>query len=370
MKVRAKMLDKGRISSVQLLLLLFMGELSSAAIYAPAKIAEAAGPDGWFSASIPTLFYGLILVGVLLALARRFPFQVLTEYLPEILGKIPGKLLAAAYALFLINISFGTLNEIASFIHIAFLSHTPLAVLGVIAAIAALYGAYLGIEVIARENGLATPAWILATALVIILLAKDINFNNLRPMFENGIVPALKGSYYNSPWRGEAFLLLMLFPYLNQKHEAFKVVLWLQGLLSAMGGITMLVTIGIFGDLVTAHLVFPYNTLVGYISVGSFIERMNILLVITWLAAAMVKLALLYHCAGIATASTLGLKSYRVTLIPIAIATVILSSVVHGTYFQLINFIFKPWPIYALIMDLLIPAIILLVAVLRKKAVQ
>ena len=74
--------------------------------------------------------------------------------------------------------------------------------------------------------------------------------------------------------------MLMLFPYLNQKHEAFKVVLWLQGLLSAMGGITMLVAVGIFGDLVTARLVFPYNTLVGYISGGSFIERMNILLVI------------------------------------------------------------------------------------------
>lgn len=361
------MLDNGRISSVQLLLLLFMVEVSSTAIYAPAKIAEAAGPDGWFSVSIPTFFYGLAIVGVVLALARRFPSKVFTEYLPEIMGKIPGKLLAAAYALFLINISFGTLNETSSFIRIAFMSNTPLTALDIIGAIAALYGAYLGIEVIARGNGLIFPAWILIGVLVLVLVAKDINFNNLRPAFENGIMPALKGSYFNSPWRGEIFILLMLYPYLNQKNEAFKTALLQQGLNSVFAGVTMLVIVGVFGDLVTAHLVFPYNSLARYVSIGNFIERANSLVVVIWLFGTLMKLALLYHSAGIATASTLGLKSYRATLIPIAIATVILSRMLYGTYFQLINFIFKPWPIYAFIMELAIPAVILLVAVIRKK---
>jgi len=211
-----------------------------------------------------------------------------------------------------------------------------------------------------------TIAWVLAGMLVLVLVAKDIDFSNFRPAFENGIMPALKGSYFDSPWRGEVFLLLMLFPYLNQKHEAFKTALWLQGLVSVFGGVTMLVIIGVFGDLVTAHLIFPYDTLTRYISVGGFLERMDILVVVVWLSGSLVKLALLYHSTGIATASTLGLKSYRATLVPIAIATVILSQMMHGTYFQLIDFMFKPWPIYAFIMELAIPSIILLVAVLRK----
>jgi spore germination protein KB len=366
-KVGMKVLDNGRISSVQLLLLLFMADVSSAAIYVPAKIAATAGPDGWFSVSVPTFFYGVAIIGAVLTLAGRFPSKVFTEYLPEIIGKVPGKLLAAAYALFFINVSFGVLNEISSFIHIGFMGNTPLTVLGVVVAIVALYGAYLGIEAIARENAMITLTWVLIGALVLVLVAKDIDFSNFRPAFENGIMPALKGSYFDSPWRGEVFILLMLFPYLNQKHEAFKTALWLQGMNSVFGGVTMLVVIGVFGDLVTAHLIFPYNTLTRYISVGSFIERMDILVVVVWISGSLVKLALLYHSSGIATASTLGLKNYRATLIPIAIATVILSQTLHGTYFQLIDFMFKPWPIYAFTMELAIPAIILLVAVLRKK---
>ena len=364
------MLDKGRINSVQLLLLLFMMEVSSAAIYAPAKISEAAGPDGWLSVSIPVFFYGLVIVGIALALAGRFPSKVFTEYLPEIMGKIPGKLLAAAYVLFFINISFGTLNEISSFVHIAFMSGTPLTVLDIIGAIVALYGAYLGIEAIARENELIFPVWILIGTLVLALVAKDINFGNLRPVFENGMMPALKGSYVDSPWRGGAFIMFMLFPYLNQKNEAFKAAFLQQAMNSVFAGVTMLVIVGVFGTSVTAHLVFPYNSLARYISIGNFIERANILVVVIWLFGALVKLALLYHTAGIATASTLGLKQYRVTLIPIAVATVILSRVTQGTYLQLTTFIFGPWPIYAAIMELAVPAIILLVAMIRKKGTK
>ena len=361
------MLDNGRISSVQLLLLLFMMEVSTAAIYVPAKVAEVAGPDSWFSVSAVTFFYGLIVAGVALALAKRFPGQVFTEYLPEVIGTVPGKLLAAAYVMFFINVAFTTLNEISGFFHIAFMGNTPLAVFDIVEAIVGIYGAYLGIEVIARANGLFLPVWMLAGVLVLALVAKDINFTNLRPAFENGILPALKGGYFHSPWQGKVFILLMLFPYLSQKHEAFKAVLSQQVANSVFAGATMLVTLGVFGDLVTAHLIFPYDALDRYISLGGFIENLDILIVVVWASGALVKLALLCHSVGIAAASTLGLKRYRLTLIPIAVATVILSRVTHGTYLQLITFIFGPWPIYAAIMELVIPTAILLIAVIRKK---
>lgn|GEM_PF-6554272 len=50
------------------------------------------------------------------------------------------------------------------------------------------------------------------------------------------------------------------------------------------------------------------------------------------------------------------------------IATVILSKVVFGdAYSKLTGFLFGTWPPYAAIVELVIPAIILLVAVIRKK---
>ncbi len=354
------MLDKGRISSVQLLMLLITLER---AFYLPAKIAGVAGPDGWFSVSIVASLYGLIVAGVALALGRRYPSRVLTEYLPEVLGRVPGKLLAAVYAVVLINFAFVVLNENSSFLHITILSRTPLTVLDTVTAIAAIYGAYLGIECIVRQNQLFWPVWMIAIVVVLALAAKDINLGNLGPVFENGLLPALKGGYYMSPWRGEVVLLLMLFPYLNQKQEAFKVALWVLGFLAVTSGATITVIVGVFGPLVTAHLVFPYDVLGRYV----FIERMEILVVLIWLAGVVTKLALVYQCAGVAAASTLGLKNYRITLIPIAIATVILSKVFLGTYSQMTDFLFRIWPPYAAAVELVIPAIILLIAVVRKK---
>jgi spore germination protein KB len=361
-------LDNGRISSVQLLLLLFMMEVSTEVIYLPAKIAEAAGSDGWFSVSIPAFCYGLIVVGVVLSLAGRFPSQVLTEYLPEVIGKVPGKLLAAIYAVVLINFTFGALNEGSSFIKTAFMGHTPLMVFDAIGAIVGIYGAYLGVEVIVRHNQLLFPLWMLSLVAVLSLVAKDISFSNLRPVFENGLIPVLKGTYFLSPWLGEISILLMVFPYLNQKQEAFKTALWVLGPLAILAGVTMLVTLGVFGSQVTAHLVFPYDSLARYISVGDFIERMNILLAAVWFSGVVVKLAILYHSSGIAIANVIGLKSYRITLIPIAIATVILSKVVFGdAYSKLTGFLFGIYPPYGALVEVAIPAIILLVAVIRKK---
>jgi spore germination protein KB len=87
-------------------------------------------------------------------------------------------------------------------------------------------------------------------------------------------------------------MLLMFFPYLNQKQEVFKTALWDLGLLAIAGGVTLIVTLGVFGAPMTAHLVFPYNALARYVAVGGFIERMNILIVVVWLSGVVVKLAL------------------------------------------------------------------------------
>jgi spore germination protein KB len=100
---------------------------------------------------------------------------------------------------------------------------------------------------------------------------------------------------------------------------------------------------------------------------GNFLERLEIVVIIFLIAAYSIKLAVIYHSAGIAVASTLGLKNYRITLLPIALMAIILSRVLYGTYLKLSNYLFHDWPIEALIVELAIPALILLIAVIRKK---
>ena len=124
---------------------------------------------------------------------------------------------------------------------------------------------------------------------------------------------------------------------------------------------------GVFGDTVTAHVIFPFVELARYIELTSFLERMEILVIVFLDFAVIIKLALLFHCTGIVAASTLSMKDYRITLIPIALITIILSRVQFGTYLKLSNFLFYILPITILILNLAIPALVLLIAVIRKK---
>jgi len=360
-------LDNGRISSVQLLFLLFITEEATTILYSSGKAAELAGPDAWLATSLLPTLYALVIVGVVVALARRFPSQVFTEYLPEVVGKIPGKLLAAAYTAFFILLATVIMTEGVNLIHIIDFPRTPVPVLGIVWAGVAVYGAYLGIECIARQNQLVWPVWLFSLLLIFLLASKDLHINNLKPVLENGLLPVIRGGITRCPWRGYVFFILMLFPYLNQKQEASQAALLHLGLATSTSLFGMFVMIGVFGDLVTAHLVFPFYALARYISIGHFLERLEILVVIIWVAGVIVKLAVFYHSAGIAAANTLGLKSYRATLLPIAITTVILSRVLYGTNLKLVTFMFTTYPIIALAVELAVPALILLIAVIRKK---
>ena len=359
------MLDNGRISSVQLLLILFTVVGATALLYAIPGLAALAGPDGAITAFLGG-FYSLLVVLVAVMLGKRYPAQVFTEYLPGILGRIPGKLLATVYTVMLIGLVVVTLSEGSSFVHILLLSLTPTAVLDTVLVIGAVYGAYLGIECIARQNGLTASVWMLSILLLCALAARDLKFGNLEPVLGNGLQPILRAGVFHCSFWGDAFILLLLFPYLNQKQEALKTGLLYLIIVMIFAGLATAVNEGIFGDLVTAHLVFPFETMVKYISVGGFIERMELIFMLVFIAAIILKLAVFYHAASIAASSTLGLKSYRLTLIPIAVITVILRGALFPSYLKLTTFLFHAFPVYAAVLQLVIPALVLLVAVLRK----
>lgn len=361
------MLDKGRISSVQLLLLLIITDASTAFLYGPAAAIQLAGRDSWLSISVFASVAGLVIALVCIRLARRFPQQVFTEYLPQILGGIPGKILAGIYTAVFIQYTAVILNEGSAFIHTALLRETPVIAIEIIGALAAIYAVYLGIEVIVRQNELVWPVWTLSLLIILFLVAKEINPDNLRPFLENGVMPVIKGGAVTSTFRGECFVLLMLFPYLNQKQEALKTAGYFLVAQAVVSGVITAAIIGVFGDIVPTYMIFPTYNLARYISVAQFLERIQILFVVMWMAGVIIKISVFYHCAAIAAASTLGLKNYRITLLPIAAAIVVISRVFYGTQLQLTNFLYKIWPYYGNTVQFLIPALVLLTAIIRKK---
>lgn len=358
--------DKSRISSVQLMLLLFMTEVGTIFVILPAIVAQEAGPDGWLSILAPATVYGLAVVLACVNLAGYFPSQTLTEYLPRLAGRLPGKILAAAYAAFFIHIASLVLNEGARFIHVAFFRETPLVPIDLLLAAVAAYGVYLGIEVIARQNELVLPLFIFLSLLLVAFVIKDFHAVNLLPVLENGLGPVLKGSMAVAGWRGQVVMILMLFPYLNQKKEALQSAAGMVIMAAVMGSVLYITTIGVFGAPMVARMVFPVNELAAYVSIG-VLERLEILTVIAWMSGTAIKLAVFYHASCVAAANTLGLKSYRLMIIPVVLFTIVLSETLYENYLQIFRYLSVFWPFEAYTFELLIPALLLLVAAIRKK---
>lgn len=99
-------------------------------------------------------------------------------------------------------------------------------------------------------------------------------------------------------------------------------------------------------------------------------QRLEILIVVIWVAGAVIKLAIFLHSSCIALANLLGIKNWRMTIIPIALTMVIIAHFFYDTYPKLISFLTDIWPVYALTIELLIPGLVLIIAVLRKKGVN
>lgn len=75
------MLENGRIGSVQLLLLLFLIEVATSVFYIPAKITEIGGADAWLSYILAS-FYGLLVAGAVITLAKNIPCRHLPNICP------------------------------------------------------------------------------------------------------------------------------------------------------------------------------------------------------------------------------------------------------------------------------------------------
>lgn len=77
------MLDQGRISSVQLFLLLVLVEAATAFLYAPSAVIEMAGRDSWLSSTIIPSIFGLAVALVCIALAKGFHSRFLPNTCPR-----------------------------------------------------------------------------------------------------------------------------------------------------------------------------------------------------------------------------------------------------------------------------------------------
>ena len=359
------MIERGRISSLQMAIMMYPTILATAILLVPAITAKHAKQDMWLSPVWASLI-GFLTVYIAYRLHKLYPKESIVEYSELILGRIFGKIIGLVYILFFLHVNGIVIREYGEFVVGTFLHHTPMfAVAGILVLVCA-FAVRGGVEVIARSAEICVPIVFFLLLLLLILVIPDLDPKNMFPIFEYGMMPSFMGSAVPQSWFSEFILIAFLLPYLTDKAKGKK---W--GMLSVSAVmLTMVMTnihaLFLFGE-ITASLTYPIMLASRYISLADFLEHLESIVMAIWVTGTFIKISVFYYAIVLGTSQWLKLSDYRPIVFPIGFLLVIISFWVAPNLQELTHFLGTSGVFYFLSVQTGIPMLLLIIAGIRKK---
>ncbi|MGP4108654.1 GerAB/ArcD/ProY family transporter [Virgibacillus sp. L01] len=359
------MIEKGKINSLQMAILIYPTILATAILLVPSITGKHAEQDMWLS-PIWGSVTGFLAVFLAIQLNKRYPGQTFIQYSEKIVGKLLGKIIGLVFIFFLAHTCGIVLREYGEFVKGNFLPTTPMmVVMGSMTLVCAL-AVRGGIEVVARSAQIFVPIVTVLFVLIILLLTPELEPANLYPVFENGIMPSLKGAVVPGGWYLEFFMISFLLPFLSNRNKAVKwSVMTVVAVMLTLVIINM-VTLFVFGN-ITADFTYPVMEAARFISIAEFIQHLDSIVMAIWVGGIFVKISVFYYAVVLSTAQWLNLADYRPMVFPIGIFIAILGFWSAANLQELEKFLSSIFPVYAFAFLALIPSILLVIAVIRGK---
>ncbi|WP_179151914.1 GerAB/ArcD/ProY family transporter [Oceanobacillus senegalensis] len=360
------MIEKGRISAMQMGILIYPTIMATAILLVPAISHKYAEQDMWLS-PIWASFAGFISVILAVQLNRRFPELTFIQYTEKIIGRILGKLIGFAYVLFLFHINGLIVREYSEFVVGNFLPNTPLTIVLVSMVLVCAFAVRGGLEVMARSAQIFVPIVIFLFVGLLILLISELEPGYLLPFLEKGMGRSLMGAIVPASWFLEFFLISFMLPFLSDRKKGMKSGMVTVIIVALTMVVTNLITMFLFGNL-TDRFTYPVMEAIRYISVADFFEHLESIVMAIWVAGTFVKIAVFYYAIAIGTAQLLNLSDYRPIIFPIGFLLVLMGIWSASTLQELESFLSTIFPFYAIVFFTLLPTILLILAIIRKKS--
>lgn len=360
------MIEKGKISALQMGVLIYPTIMATAILLVPAITGKYAHQDMWLS-PIWASFAGFLSVFLAIQLNKRFPELTIIQYSEKIIGRILGKLVGLALLFFLIHVNGLIVREYSEFVVGNFLPQTPnFIVIGSMVFVCAL-AVKGGLEVMARSAQVFVPIVIVLFLGLLLLLIPELDPKNFFPFLEKGIGPSLRGAVVPASWFLEFFLISFMLPFLSNQKNGLKsgMVTVIAVMITLV--ITNMVTMFLFGN-VTDRFTYPVMEAIRYISIADFFQHLESIVMAIWVAGTFVKIAVFYYTIVLGTAQLFHLSDYRPIVFPLGFLLVLLGIWSAPNLQELEYFLSNFFPFYAFIFFTLYPAILLIFAIIRKRS--
>lgn len=130
--------------------------------------------------------------------------------------------------------------------------------------------------------------------------------------------------------------------------------------------ITNIVCLLLLGETVSSYA-FPVLTAFRYISVATFFEHLEAIVVILWVMGAFIKISVFYYVLVLSTAQWLGLSDYRPIVTPLGFLIILFGIWASASEQEVGHFLTTIVPFYVPSMMTFIPMLLLLITIIRKK---
>ncbi|MEK4404828.1 endospore germination permease [Sporosarcina sp. FSL K6-6792] len=252
---------------------------------------QVGGRDGWASVVLATLFmlpWGILL----LYIHKKSNQEPIRDWLEEKIGKVSSFIFlytTIAYLLFLASV---TMRETLQFVTNTFLPETPFMFLLVIFTILCVLLATTDIQTIVMINVIVLVGVVGFGFFAAFTNFQVKDYNLLRPFFEDGFQPVIKGMIY--PASGIVELIFFIFIQHKIKSRIrfshFVVMAFiLMGL--TLGPLTGAITE--FGPEEAAKQRFPAYEEWGLVTIGRFFEHLDFLSIYQWLTGTFIRVGLI-----------------------------------------------------------------------------
>ncbi|SET07438.1 endospore germination permease [Paenibacillus sp. NFR01] len=363
-----------KINNRQLFWMFMMLEIGINLLISMTATIRTAKQDAWIS-YILAGFAGLLLTYIAAKLSSRYPRQTLIEFSGAILGKWPGKLIVLPFILQWFWVMSLILRDEFLFIRLSVLYKTPdWIIIGTMIGVVFYTVYHGGIEAIGRVSELWGPILMVILVLTFILTYNNLSFPLMLPVYaDSGIGKILDGALSPASLLGEAVMVMMLFPFVENSGPGTRRAVLLgvafSSFLLLLGVLWVLMT---FGPVVGGRLQFPFFEMVKLVYLLEFIQNMDIFVMAIWLVSIFVKLSIYMFIASYGIAQWVGKpRSWRKTLLFVAPATLILTMVVIALNPPSGLLLKKVWVRYVLPINMVaIPLFLLIVSYVKAKVVR
>jgi spore germination protein KB len=364
--LEAFMLEKGKINAGEFQIIVIAFTIGTAILHAPSLLAKAAKQDAWIASALAFLT-SLLFIYIYNKLGSLYLSMTFVEVNEKIFGKWIGKITSLLYLFYIYHITSGGIRGIGDFFTTQILVETPIQIIMIMVLLTCLVGIRLGLEVICRTALIFFPWIVVLLVMLFIFLIPEIKLENIQPIFGEGMKPIIKSSYTNltMPYLQLA-ILLMVTPFVTEKAKMKKA--FYKGTVIGGSILTILVmfSILVLGTDTTARQSYATYVLAKKISIGDFLERIEVIVAIIWILTIYFKVTICYYGLALGLAQVFGLRNYKILLFPLAFLIITFSVFMHPDIVHVSNYISMALPPYSITICFILPLLLLVVGKIRK----